>query len=322
MIANPKQTTMSEAGKDPHGSIFLGNPVNLKASGYDSAGGHVAYDPEYECTGGSTNPADRRCPHRLREPDAKGLGLSGWEGRLLHMNMPSYRDPLCPRTLKNLFTKATRPFDIRVRVLQQNIPGEDAGCLEEYCTIMAALRQEVSKLVRFQSLSDGCFSGLWSGSSVESTALAVPETYWRLSPPTTVVTRVYSILTHQNMFLITQTGGGNTSKGGPAGDACPHADQVYIHPINAHDAAGPTYARGLLGQDIVEAYEKHEMSPQDFCMSTDSHMDFEPEWDQKMVMLCIHLAFQFCHVVFNLVLLHFDVIRWTCGTWLRTSMLF
>jgi len=212
---------MSKVGKAPHGSIFLGNPDNLKAAGYDSAGGHVAYDPEYECTGGSTTPADRRCPHLLREPDAKGLGLSGWEGRLLHMNMPSYRDPLCPRTLKNLFTKAKRPFDIRVRVLQQNVPGEDPECLEEYCTMMAALRQ--------------------------------------------------------------LTGGGNTSKGGPAGDACPHADQVYIHPIHAHDAAGPTYARALLGQDILEAYEKHEISPQDFCMSTDSHMDFEPEWDQKLV---------------------------------------
>eukprot|EP00584_Thalassiosira_punctigera_P003521 CAMPEP_0172529920 /NCGR_PEP_ID=MMETSP1067-20121228/3848_1 /TAXON_ID=265564 ORGANISM="Thalassiosira punctigera, Strain Tpunct2005C2" /NCGR_SAMPLE_ID=MMETSP1067 /ASSEMBLY_ACC=CAM_ASM_000444 /LENGTH=638 /DNA_ID=CAMNT_0013314053 /DNA_START=131 /DNA_END=2047 /DNA_ORIENTATION=+ len=208
-------------GKKKNGRIFLGNPVNLKRDGYDSEGGEVDYDPEFECTGGSTDPTDRRCPYQLRSSDAMGLGLTGWEGRLLHMNMPSYRDPLCPRTLKNLFTKAKRPFDIRVRVLQQNVPSEDAPCLEEYCKMMADLRRE--------------------------------------------------------------TGGGDTSKGGPAGDECPHRDQVFIHAINAKDAAGPTYARGLLGQDIHEAYEKNQLGPQDFCMSTDSHMDFEPHWDQAMV---------------------------------------
>ena len=200
----------------PIGQIFLGNPVNLKKAGYTEGSGNVDYIPEFECTGGSTNPADKQCPYQLRTPDAMGLGLTGWDGRLLHINMPSYRDPLCPRTLLKLFTKAKRPFDIRVRVLQQNIPEEDDPCLDKYCEMMADLRKE--------------------------------------------------------------TGGGDTSKGGPAGDACPHKDQVFIHHINAKEAAGPTYARGLIGQDIREAYEKKEISPQDFCMSTDSHMDFEPHW--------------------------------------------
>ena len=209
-------------GEPPKGSIFMGNPDNLKRAGYDpESGGNVDYDPDFECTGGSTDPADRRCPFQLKTPEALGHGLAGWEGRLLHVNMPSYRDPLCPRTLKYLFTKARRPFDIRVRVLQQNVPDEDDPCLESYCELMAELRKE--------------------------------------------------------------TGGGDTSKGGPAGEDCPHRDQVFIHPIHAQDAAGPTYARGLIGQDIREAYEKKEMSPQDFCMSTDSHMDFEPHWDEKMV---------------------------------------
>jgi len=208
--------------KDPPiGQIFLGNPINLKKAGYTEGSGNVDYIPEFECTGGSTNPADKQCPYQLRTPDAMGLGLTGWDGRLLHINMPSYRDPLCPRTLLKLFTKAKRPFDIRVRVLQQNIPEEDDPCLDKYCEMMADLRKE--------------------------------------------------------------TGGGDTSKGGPAGDACPHKDQVFIHHINAKEAAGPTYARGLIGQDIREAYEKKEISPQDFCMSTDSHMDFEPHWDDKMV---------------------------------------
>eukprot|EP00581_Thalassiosira_minuscula_P016018 CAMPEP_0183722950 /NCGR_PEP_ID=MMETSP0737-20130205/14737_1 /TAXON_ID=385413 /ORGANISM="Thalassiosira miniscula, Strain CCMP1093" /LENGTH=636 /DNA_ID=CAMNT_0025953197 /DNA_START=58 /DNA_END=1968 /DNA_ORIENTATION=- len=211
---------VKEGGGD-HGTIFMGNPQNLKRAGYNSEGGNVAYLPEYECTGGSTDPADKKCPYQLKTPDSMGLGLDGWDGRLLHMNMPSYRDPLCPRTLKYLFTKAKRPFDIRVRVLQQNVPSEDAGCLDEYCNMMAELRME--------------------------------------------------------------TGGGDTSKGGPAGDDCPHKDQVFIHPIHAKDAAGPTYARGLLGQDIRQAYEENTLSPQDFCMSTDSHMDFEPHWDEKMV---------------------------------------
>ena len=211
-----------EKDKPTKGSVFLGNPENLKRAGYDSEGGNVEYDPDFECTGGSTNPADKRCPFQLKTPDAMGRPLSGWDGRLLHMNMPSYRDPLCPRTLKNLFTKAKRPFDIRVRVLQQNVPEEnDLPCLETYCDMMAELRKE--------------------------------------------------------------TGGGDTSKGGPAGDECPHKDQVFIHPIHAKDAAGPTYARGLLGADIREAYEKDLISPQDFCMSTDSHMDYEPHWDEKMV---------------------------------------
>ena len=223
---------MADNKKEPKGAIFLGNPEQLKRDGYNSPGGNVDYDPDFECTGGSSNPADRHCPYQLspnsKGDDLMGLAVSGWDGRILHMNMPSFRDPLCPRTLKYLFTKAKRPFDIRVRILQQNVEGEDPPCLEKYCEMMAELRKE--------------------------------------------------------------TGGGDTSKGGPMGsssesdiDNCPHKDQIYIHAIPAQEAAGPTYARGLLGQDIRTAYEQGQMSPQDFCMSTDSHMDFEPHWDEKMV---------------------------------------
>lgn len=191
----------SDEKKKKHGEVFLGNPDNLKRAGYDTSNnqhGNVPYDPDFECTGGSTDPADKHCPFLLTEKDDLGKPLTGREGRLLHMNMPSYRDPLCPRTLKYLFTKAKRPFDIRVRVLQQNVPNEDKGCLEEYCNMMADLRAE--------------------------------------------------------------TGGGDTSKGGPAGDACPHKDQVFIHPIHAKDAAGPTYARGLLGQGMFARRPANEDS--------------------------------------------------------------
>lgn len=210
--------TMTTLGD--YGEIFMGNPKNLERAGYKDKGGNIAYDPEFECTGGSSDPNDRQCPYETKESDAMGLETTGWDGRLMHLNMPSFRDPLCPRTLKYLFTKAKRPNDIRVRVLQQNMDVDD-DCLETYCKMMAQLREE--------------------------------------------------------------TGGGDTSKGGPAGEDCPHRDQIFVHPISAKDAAGPTYARGLIGQDMHAAYAKNEISPQDFCMSTDSHMDFEPEWDEKMV---------------------------------------
>ena len=64
---------------------------------------------------------------------------------------------------------------------------------------------------------------------------------------------------------------------------CPYASQVFIHEIHAKEAAGPTWARGLLSKHIEVAYKKGDVSPQDHCMSLDSHMDFEPEFDEKMV---------------------------------------
>ncbi len=64
---------------------------------------------------------------------------------------------------------------------------------------------------------------------------------------------------------------------------CPYKNQIFIHEIHAKEAAGPTWARGLLSKDIEEAYKKGDLKPQDHCMSIDSHMNFEPEWDDKMV---------------------------------------
>lgn len=190
--------------KPKKGTIFLG--VDEATWGKEGTG-WVDYDPDYECTGGSSDPNDRHCPHPLKSSDDMGLKHTGREGRLLHVNLASFRDPLCPRTLKYMFTKATRPQDIRVRVLQQSIPEEDVDCLEGYCQMMAELRKV--------------------------------------------------------------TGGGDTSKGGPAGDDCPHRDQVFIHQIHASEAAGPTYARGLIGIDMLKAFEEKKISQQDFCMSTE-----------------------------------------------------
>lgn len=100
-----------------------------------------------------------------------------------------YSDPLCPRTLYNLFTKAKRPENIFVRVLQQNDPNADIPCLEGYCDRM------------------------------------------------------------------------EKEKGIPRSE-CPFENQIYIHHIHAKEAAGPTWARGLISKDMEEAYLKNELSPQ------------------------------------------------------------
>ena len=66
-------------------------------------------------------------------------------------------------------------------------------------------------------------------------------------------------------------------------ESCPYSSQVFIHEIHAKEAAGPTWARGLLSKDIEAAHQTGDLKPQDHCMSLDSHMDVEPEWDDKMV---------------------------------------
>lgn len=130
--------------------------------------------------------------------------------------MQFIRDPLCPRTLYNAFTKANRPEKLFIRVLQQRDPEVDGDCLEDYCKLMAKK----------------------NGEKLDETDIL---------------------------------------KG------CPYASQVFIHEIHAKEAAGPTWARGLLSKDIEAAYKKGDLSPQDHCMSLDSHMDFEQHWDDRMV---------------------------------------
>ena len=70
------------------GSIFLG--VDEATWGKEGTG-WVEYDPDFECTGGSTNANDKHCPYKLKTPDSMGLGLSGRDGRLLHVNIASSR---------------------------------------------------------------------------------------------------------------------------------------------------------------------------------------------------------------------------------------
>ena len=60
---------------------------------------------------------------------------------------------------------------------------------------------------------------------------------------------------------------GNSSK------ACPYSENIRMNRVNAKDAKGPTWARAL-GSKMV--------GNEEFCMQTDSHMDFVPNWDLRM----------------------------------------
>jgi hypothetical protein len=80
--------------------------------------GFEPYDPDFECGGTGS---DRQCPFETKETDlSPGMTIQGLSGRLFHVGIASYRDPLCPKTLYNLFTKSKHPEKIRVRVIQQN----------------------------------------------------------------------------------------------------------------------------------------------------------------------------------------------------------
>lgn len=117
----------------------------------------------------------------------------------LYISISSFRDKLCPITLKNLFTKAKFPERVYPGVVEQNAEG-DVPCLETYCELMRQLNSS------------------WVD--------------------------------------------------------CPYKDQIRMDRVSASEARGPTWARArasLLLQD------------EEFCMQTDSHMDFLPNWDIKMI---------------------------------------
>jgi len=212
--------------------IFLGKDKST----YGKEVGWIDYDPDGECVGGVHRSSDPDgsfgvCPHRIPDDpvweDEHGDGAGGVNGtgvgadrkapldydrkgqrkRLVHAVLPSYRDPLCPATLRHMFEKAAHPERIRVTVLQQNYPTGDVPCLETYCDDMKKLGHK----------------------------------------------------------------------------KCPYKDQIYLHAIPASEASGPTYARGLLSADLYKNYKEKKLHPQDFCLSTDSHMDFEPHWDAQII---------------------------------------
>mmetsp|Transcript_13920 Transcript_13920/g.16390 ORF Transcript_13920/g.16390 Transcript_13920/m.16390 type:complete len:666 (-) Transcript_13920:117-2114(-) len=201
--------------KAKYGTIFLGK--DEKTYGKEGTG-HVDYDPEFECGGPEGTPG-RQCAFETKEHHTAGLSVAGSEDRQLHISIASFRDPLCPKTLYNLFTKAKHPEKLRVRVLEQSVLGVDVDCLKTYCDlILEDKRKEEGDIFIEDSMKD-----------------------------------------------------------------CEHADQIIIHHLDAAEAAGPTWARGMLSADMEVDYRNGIVNTQDHCMSIDSHMDVEPEWDQKMV---------------------------------------
>mmetsp|Transcript_25767 Transcript_25767/g.33774 ORF Transcript_25767/g.33774 Transcript_25767/m.33774 type:complete len:578 (+) Transcript_25767:143-1876(+) len=57
------------------------------------------------------------------------------------------------------------------------------------------------------------------------------------------------------------------------GQECPHKDQVTVTKVNAVESTGPCFGRAL---------QFHMLKDEEFCMQTDSHMDFDEHWDTHM----------------------------------------
>ena len=57
-------------------------------------------------------------------------------------------------------------------------------------------------------------------------------------------------------------------------DVCPYADQIKMSRHLAREAMGPTWARAI-GSKMT--------GNEEFCLQTDSHMDFVKNWDVKMM---------------------------------------
>jgi hypothetical protein len=200
-----------------YGRIFLGK--DEKTYGKEGTG-WVDYDPDFEC-GGPLGTPGRQCAYETTKEHTGQLEITGRDGRNLHINIASHRDPLCPKTLYNMYTKAASPEKIFVRILQQRDPEIDIDCLTGYCELMAA-----DKI-----------------------------------PPDPSIDPLVN---------------------------CPFKDHIFIYEIHAKEAAGPTWARGLISKEIEKSYKGGgltDVKPQDHCMSIDSHMDFEPHFDDKMVQM-------------------------------------
>jgi hypothetical protein len=99
-----------------------------------------------------------------------------------------------------MYTKAEKPDDIHVRVLQQNDPEVDVDCFKEYCHLMSMRDSE-------------------GDDDIEK---------------------------DEKEYL----------------DSCPYKDQIFIHDIHAKEAAGPTWARGLISKDLEEAHRQQSLSAQ------------------------------------------------------------
>lgn len=102
-----------------------------------TAGTWEEYNPDIEC-GGPVGTPGRQCPH-VRLDNA---ATNDNKQRLIHVNIASYRDQLCPNTLLGIFYHAVDPNAIRVRLLQQNDgeSNDDVDCVEKYCELATKVK--------------------------------------------------------------------------------------------------------------------------------------------------------------------------------------
>ena len=62
--------------------------------------------------------------------------------------------------------------------------------------------------------------------------------------------------------------------GKSSGDSCPFEENIRISRVDAKTAKGPTWGRAKASTLLKD---------EEFCMQTDAHMDFVPDWDVKMM---------------------------------------
>jgi Glycosyltransferase (GlcNAc) len=182
-----------------------------------------AIDPDGECfhtdnknnnnNNNNNNNQEFICPHyNYQDYDSKN--------DIIHYQVASFRDKLCPRTLYNLFHKAANPKRIYVRILQQIEHGsdkiDDADCWHMFCQTYGMENCEIYK------------------------------------------------------------------------------DQVLVLTMNALLAKGPTDPRSKLSALLEYDYYQptdmsphppalHPVYPHDYCLQTDSHMDFSQNFDIELI---------------------------------------
>ena len=83
----------------------------------------------------------------------------------------------------------------------------------------------------------------------------------------------YCVLARSDELFISKF---NHLKGSRDENFCPFEKNVRMHRVQAGKAKGPTWARAL-GSKLLEQEE--------FCMQTDAHMDFVPNWDTLMMQM-------------------------------------
>ena len=64
---------------------------------------------------------------------------------------------------------------------------------------------------------------------------------------------------------------------------CPFENSIEVMTIPSSAAKGPTYARALVSEMIRMAFVDEHLDPQDFCLQTDSHMDFVQNFDSELI---------------------------------------